>query len=197
MDYETKETAEKEKFATGAQRNDPTGKGQYVLVSPIALRRIAGVYERGACAHGRRNWEQGLPISRCLDSAIRHIYQYIEGFRDEDHLAQAAWNLCAAIHMEEMVGRGLLSKELNDMPNYLPQECANKVCSKCVPQVDHESKMKYVGAGVTIDDCGCGIIKQWTVTTDGGIMVDVVRNSDGKRLNLYFDTETELQESLV
>jgi hypothetical protein len=120
--YETKETVQKEKFSTGAQRNDANGKGKYVLVSPMALRRLAGVYERGSLAHGVRNWERGLPISRCLDSAIRHIYQYIEGLRDEDHLAQAAWNLCAAIHMEEMIERGRLPQELNDMPNYLPEK---------------------------------------------------------------------------
>lgn len=143
-EYETKETAEKEKFSTGAQRNDANGKGKYVLVSPMALKRIAGVYERGAKTHGVRNWERGLPISRCLDSAIRHIYQYIEGMRDEDHLGQAAWNLCAAIHMEEMVQRGRLPKELNDMPNYLPQECScdgvNEACSKCAdPPKENES----------------------------------------------------------
>lgn len=117
-EYKTKETDEKEKFSTGAQRNDACGKGKYVLISPIALKRLAGVYERGGVIHGDRNWEKGFPVGRCLDSAIRHIFQHIEGLRDEDHLAQAVWNLFAAIHMSEMVERGLLPKELDDLPNY-------------------------------------------------------------------------------
>lgn len=157
MDYKTKDTIEKENFPTGAQRNDPSGKGRYVLISPIALRRIAGVYERGSLAKGVRNWELGLPISRCLDSAIRHIYQYIEGLRDEDHLAQAAWNLCASIHMEEMVERGRLPKELNDMPNYLPLEKSPFV--------------HLVGKNIRCHNGQRGKITQFEKSSDGSIIV--------------------------
>jgi len=99
-------------FGTGAVRSDTTGKGRFDLISPIALRRLAGVYERGASQKGERNWEGGFPISRALDSALRHINQYREGMRDEDHLAQAAWNLFAAIHFEEA------RPECNDLPRY-------------------------------------------------------------------------------
>ena len=83
---------------------------------------MAGVYERGAVNHGDRNWEKGLPMSRCMESAIRHIYQYLEGMRDEDHLGQAAWNLFAAMHIEEMIQKGLLPKELDDLPNFVDKE---------------------------------------------------------------------------
>ena len=38
--------------------------------------------------------------------------------RYEDHLAQACWNLFACMHFEEMIERGKLPKELNDLPNY-------------------------------------------------------------------------------
>ncbi|MBA3816057.1 MAG: hypothetical protein H0X29_05980 [Parachlamydiaceae bacterium] len=51
-------------------------------------------------------------MSRILDSALRHINQYREGNRDEDHLAHAFWNLMAAIHFEE------LRPDLNDLPVY-------------------------------------------------------------------------------
>lgn len=63
-----------------------------------------------------------MPLSRFLDSAIRHLYKHLEGHRDEDHLAAAMWNLHGMIHTEEMVGRGLLPAELNDLPNYLPPD---------------------------------------------------------------------------
>ena len=103
----------------GTIRESKQNKGAYELISPLALKRLAIVYEEGGKFHGNRNWEQGLPMCKTLQSAIRHIYQYIEGLRDEDHLAQAAWNIFAVIHFEEMIKRGLLPKELaNDLPNY-------------------------------------------------------------------------------
>lgn len=120
--YETKFSGVKQEYNSGATRDNSVGKGKYVLVSPLALKRLAGVYERGVINHSERNWEKGFSMQRALDSAIRHIYQYVEGLRDEDHLAQAAWNIFAAIHFEEMIERGLLPKELNDLPNYQPKE---------------------------------------------------------------------------
>ena len=102
----------KEEMPTGAHRADATGKGKYVLISPVAMRRLAGVYERGAAAYGSNNWKKGMPMSRVLDSAIRHLYQYLGGDRSEDHLAQAAWNVFAAIHFEEK------RPELNDLEDY-------------------------------------------------------------------------------
>jgi hypothetical protein len=69
---------------------------------------------------GDRNWEQGIPLSRYLDSAKRHLDQYQEGMLDEDHLAQAAWNLLGLLHTEEMIRRGILPRDLSDLPSYMP-----------------------------------------------------------------------------
>ena len=134
--YITKDSGKKQEFETGAHRDTQAGKGRYDLIPPAALRRIAGVYQRGAEKYGQRNWEKGMPIGRFLDSALRHIYQYIEGRRDEDHLAQAMWNIAGAIHVETMIERGRLPKELDDMPDHMPQEgCScdgvNEACCKC------------------------------------------------------------------
>lgn len=90
-----------ESFSTGATRSDSTGKGRFDLLSPVAMRRLALRYEGGARAHGDRNWEKGIPVSRCLSAALRHTFQYLAGARDEDHLAAAAWNLCAAMHFQD------------------------------------------------------------------------------------------------
>ena len=116
--YETKDSGKREQHKSGAVRDVREGKGRYDLFSPIALRRVAGVNERGAVKYDDRNWEKGMPIGRFLDSALRHIFENLEGLRDEDHLAQAAWNLLAAIHTEEMISRGLMPKELDNRPNY-------------------------------------------------------------------------------
>ena len=42
-----------------------------------------------------------MPIGEFINSALRHINQYLEGLNDEDHLAAALWNIGAAIQMEE------------------------------------------------------------------------------------------------
>lgn len=115
--YETK-FKKIQNYKTGAKRDSNVGKGAYELISPIALKRLALVYERGAKQKGARNWEKGIPFSRCIQSAIRHTFQYLEGRRDEDHLMQAAWNLFAIAHFEECINRGILPKELDDLPKY-------------------------------------------------------------------------------
>lgn len=98
--FDLKFSGVKDSYATGATRDAAAGKGRYDLISTHALRRLAVVYERGAANHGDRNWEHGVPRSRCLNSAMRHLQQAIAGETDEDHLAQCAWNVFAAIHFE-------------------------------------------------------------------------------------------------
>ncbi|MDE1855035.1 MAG: hypothetical protein KGH57_01795 [Candidatus Micrarchaeota archaeon] len=113
-----KDSGKKQVFDSGAQRDSRDGKGRYDLIPNTALRRLAFIYEKGALKYGERNWEKGMPISRFLDSALRHINQHIEGKRDEDHLAQAMWNIAGAIHTEEMMARGRLPKKFDDLPNH-------------------------------------------------------------------------------
>lgn len=127
----------REEMPTGARRGDATGKGKYVLISPIGMRRIAGVYERGAAEYGSNNWKKGMKISRLLDSASRHIYQYVGGDRSEDHLAQAAWNLFGAMHFEET------RPDMNDMDEYsvdypgVPESNCESCCSECYePEIE-------------------------------------------------------------
>jgi hypothetical protein len=82
----------------------------------VALIRLARIYEKGAVKYDDRNWEKGQPLSRYLDSALRHLIQWQLGHEDEDHLAQAAWNVFSLIHTDEMLQQGLLPEELNDLP---------------------------------------------------------------------------------
>lgn len=113
-----KDSGQRQDFTTGSVRDTRDGKGRYDLLSPLALRRLVTHLENGAKKYGDRNWEKGQPQSRYLDSALRHLFRYLEGLRDEDHLAAAAWNVQAMIHNEEAIERGLLPAELNDMPKY-------------------------------------------------------------------------------
>lgn len=120
--FTLKDSGERQSFTTGAVRDVQEGKGRYDLLSPIVNRRLAIVMEKGAKKYDARNWEKGMPLSRFIDSAKRHLDQFIEGHKDEDHLGQAIWNLCGLLHIQEMIARGILGKELDDLPNYLGKD---------------------------------------------------------------------------
>lgn len=100
-----------------AIREPTDGKGRFDLISPFALMRLAKHYEAGAKKYAPRNWEKGIPFSRYLDSAMRHLNKYLMGMNDEDHLAAAAWNIIAIMHHEE-----LGQWDLDDLPHYLQEE---------------------------------------------------------------------------
>lgn len=117
-----KDSGKRDTYEGGAVRDCRKGKGRYDLITPIALKRLAIVYEQGAEGKGERNWEDGIPLSRFWDSASRHLNQFKEGYRDEDHLAQALWNICGLIHTQTMIDRGLLPEKLDDLPDYLSEE---------------------------------------------------------------------------
>lgn len=103
LNYGMKDSGERENFESGAVRDRRDGKGRFDLISPFALKRLALVYEKGAKKYADRNWEKGIPASRCLDSALRHLNQYLAGHKDEDHLAQCAFNIFAVMHFEEVL----------------------------------------------------------------------------------------------
>jgi hypothetical protein len=114
--FDLKDSGERQEFETGAKRDVRTGKGRYDLISPVFLRRLAVVMEKGAEKYGERNWEQGMPVCRFIDSAIRHILQFLDHETDEDHLAQAAFNVMGALHTQALIYRGALDANLDDRP---------------------------------------------------------------------------------
>lgn len=118
---EIKDSGHRQEFSTGSVRDSEEGKGWYAHLSPISLERLAKHMEAGGIKYASRNWEKGQPLARFLESAVRHLYKYLEGHRDEDHLAAAMWNVHGLIHTEEMVRRGRLPAELDNLPNYLEE----------------------------------------------------------------------------
>ena len=112
-DFEVKDSGEREQHDTGAQRDTQTGKPRPDLMSPFAMERVGYVFARGAEKYDENNWHKGMPLSRYLASAERHLMQFKQGDTDEDHLAQAVWNLCAIMHHQEVGPPGL-----DDLPHY-------------------------------------------------------------------------------
>ena len=112
-----KDSGERQKFETGAQRDIQGGKGFFHLLPFAALFLVSRIYEDGAIKYEARNWEKGIPLSRYVDSAIRHLSKYMDGMRDEPHLSQAGWNILCAIWTAAKIHIGFLPKELNDLPH--------------------------------------------------------------------------------
>lgn len=121
-EYVTKSSGKTQEFKTGAHRDKQVGKGRYDLIPASSLRRLAGIYERGAELYGERNWEKGMPLTRYLDSAIRHIFQCLEGNEEEDHAAAAVWNMFGFMHTKELIEKGGLPGNLDNIPKYNIEE---------------------------------------------------------------------------
>lgn len=113
---EVKDSGERQVFDTGSVRDKQQGKGRYDLIPPYPLKRLAVHYENGARKYPEWNWTKGQPLSRYLDSTLRHIYTYMNGDRSEDHLSAAVWNLFSFIHTEEMIRIGKLPESLDNYP---------------------------------------------------------------------------------
>jgi hypothetical protein len=107
--------------ATGSQRDNRSGKGRFDLLPPTVELLLAQALERGAEKYDERNWELGQNLSWYYDSGRRHLTQWWEGQRDEDHLLSACVNLMMALHTREMIQRGNLPESLDDTPDYTSQ----------------------------------------------------------------------------
>lgn len=77
---------------------------QAVHVSlPTLMLDVARHFENGALKYGEHNWEKGIPVSRYIDSAVRHLMKDLAGETDEDHAAAFIWNcMCASWTMEHL-----------------------------------------------------------------------------------------------
>lgn len=111
-----KDSGESTEFSTGAVRDIQEGKGRFDLLPIHAIIRLARHFENGAKKYGDDNWRKGIPLRRYLDSMIRHVYKFSGGLDDEDHLTAIIWNACCLLETQEMINRGKLPKELDNLP---------------------------------------------------------------------------------
>lgn len=119
MDYDkVNDSGVRESFPSGSRRDTRNGKGRFDLIPPRCITRLAKHYENGATKYGDRNWEKGQPSSRYMDSLLRHAFRYLDGERDEDHLAAIAWNAFGIMFNE------MYTQEHDDLTQYT-QERAN------------------------------------------------------------------------
>lgn len=65
--------------------------------TPTMLLEVAIHFEEGAKKYGERNWQKGIPVSRYIDSAVRHYLKFLRGDEDERHDRAFCWNIICAI----------------------------------------------------------------------------------------------------
>ena len=94
-DVKLKDSGERQEFPTGSVRDTREGKGRYDLLPPHAIYLVARQFEEGALKYGDGNWLKGQPLSRYVDSALRHLFKHMGGETDERHDVAAAWNILA------------------------------------------------------------------------------------------------------
>jgi hypothetical protein len=104
-------------------------------ISPFALMEVGEHMRQGAVKYSPRNWELGQPFSEMTASMYRHLLQWVMGDAAENHLAAIVFNAQALMHYREMIRRGLLPVELDDMPNYGARDTDQRV-----PRIGHEQK---------------------------------------------------------
>lgn len=93
------DSGERREFSTGAVRDMAAGKGRMDLLPWAGIMEVAKLCEAGAEKYGEHNVDKGVPTHSLIDSASRHLAKYQDGWVDEPHLVQAAWNLLWAIQM--------------------------------------------------------------------------------------------------
>jgi hypothetical protein len=84
------------------------GKAMMDLVPSEAIEELAQVMTFGANKYGRGNWAEGIPVSKLLAAAMRHLNTFnsasgqdLDDESNLSHLAHAATNLLFASWMQK------------------------------------------------------------------------------------------------
>lgn len=104
------DSGDRTKFNTGAVRDMHTGKGRMDLLPVTAIIELSKHCEAGALKYGERNVDKGIPQHSLIDSGLRHLFKYLRGDKDENHLVAAAWNIMWALEQD------MYKPDLNDLP---------------------------------------------------------------------------------
>jgi hypothetical protein len=167
------DSGQRQSFDTGAVRDTAEGKVRPDLISPWADFREGDWLAKGAEKYDERNWEKGIPISRCIASLERHLVAYKLGLTDEDHMAAIRTNAGFILHFEEEINAGRLPGSLDDMPKYAQRGLPGYVKAIASPEGCKEGEMVWThkaeyGDSVPTSICGptcpvCGSLSSVSV----------------------------------
>jgi hypothetical protein len=101
--FETQDSGIREVYASGMNRDTQNGKPRYDLIDRAFLKRWAELMARGAEKYGEENWRKAegeAELKRFKASALRHMFQWLEGDKTEDHGSAIAFNVAGADMVE-------------------------------------------------------------------------------------------------
>lgn len=101
-DFGIKDSGERVEYPSGMRRDTLIGKPRYELVDRAMLTRWAVHMTRGAEKYGSENWRLANSeeeARRFQGSAMRHLIQWMNGEREEDHAAAILFNVAAYEHV--------------------------------------------------------------------------------------------------
>ena len=110
------DSGDRTEFKTGATRDMHIGKGRLDLLPCTAILEFAKHCENGALKYGERTVDKGIPQHSFIDSGLRHLFKYLRGDRDENHLVAALWNIAWAVEQD------VNKPEMQDIPSRLESE---------------------------------------------------------------------------
>ena len=102
--YETLDSGSRERCQSGMVRDTQDGKPRYDLVDRAFLKRWADLMARGAAKYGEENWRQAAgeeELKSFKASALRHMFQWLDGDITEDHAVAVAFNVSGAEMVKE------------------------------------------------------------------------------------------------
>ena len=105
--FETKDSGQREQYASGMVRDVTDGKTKWHLIaSGPMLQRWAELMTRGAEKYDDDNWMHANSLdeyTRFRQSAYRHFMQWYMGHDDEDHGAAVIFNINGAEYTKDMI----------------------------------------------------------------------------------------------
>jgi hypothetical protein len=83
-------------------REDKSDKPDFTIIPYVALVRLAERFTLGAKKYDRDNYKHASieEIQSYRESALRHLYQYVDGQDDEPHLDAAMCNIAIVMFLE-------------------------------------------------------------------------------------------------
>lgn len=156
----------KTEFETGATRDDTEGKGRPSLISPVLIHRTGEHLRKGEEHYpnvdGEANWSKGMPFRRTADSLIRHIFQWLAGDEEEDHLAAISCNTMFLMHFEEAIANGNLPASLDDRDTGF-----KKILPSILTSLKKDPKIVMMSKKEVKDHCGVCRVELETPIKEG------------------------------
>lgn len=78
---------------------------RFDLVDPIAMFEMCRVLQKGAEKYGEENWRQ-IPVRDHLNHLLIHVYAYLAGDTQDDHLSHALCRAMFAVAVDRADKRG-------------------------------------------------------------------------------------------